>query len=438
MLKQNNGIAMVIALIVVVMVVAFCAAYMQITINQNKTLTSSINYATSSEAVLAGFDMSRVVLANGHSNGWDDELVSCNTNIGTPSAYVLTVPTSTSGFQWARNIAYNGGYFSATIIDNNDGDSNLLNDNDDMVTLNVISTMPDGSVSEVQALVRFKPPVFAPETAVLCGGAMSLGGSSLVTGTNGSIYAAGCVTISGSAGCAQDVYSAQTITGGDPAKNHSGAAAPDLPVINPSSYSAYADYELRTNGDVWSKSTNSVIGTADKTTAVAGWKYDSAKKDWDNDGTPLNGTFYVVDGNLKLTGNVGTTAVPWRATLLVNGESSSTGKVEFKGTGGAGTNMVPDDVGHDSYGIILLAQNNVDIGGNFGSSGGLIATHEQIKLSGTANINGALVAESYTLGVDGVSVDEGGNANITYNGGITTILSAGDSYILIKGFKRIR
>ena len=314
----------------------------------------------------------------------------------------------------------------ATVTNNNDG-GGALNDTDDIVTLTVIYTATNNSVTKVQALVRYKPPVYEPDSAIVTGGALTLGGSSTVSGSQGEIYATGDVTITGSASVSQDVYTAGDITGGDPAKNHPDSPAPEVPPISPSAYASLADYELRENGDVYSKTISAVIGNA-ATATTAGWNYTSGTKTWNNKNTPLNGTFYVVNGNIELVGNVG----PWQATLLVNGTSTTTGKVFIKGTGSETTNMTPDE---DS--VAILAYNNIEIIGNFGCDG-LVGTHEQISISGNASVNGSIVAESATRGVDGVSVVGSGNANVTYNGGMTTFISSGDEYIMIKGFKKLK
>lgn len=433
---HTKGSVVVIVLIILVLLLGLGIAFLTVITSKSKLSQESVSSHTAYEMAQAGLDMARQVLLFGYANGWDDELVTNNTNWKTynpDDPPIAGVGTDPSLFQWARKIAYYQGGYGARVEDNDDGDGNPLDDKDDIVTLKVMSLLPSGEESFLQALVRYKPPLYEPDSAVVTGGALNLGGSSKISGDQGTIYATGDVAITSSENPAveQDVYTPGDITGEEKVGGdcYEGAPPPDIPSIDPSAYQSLADYELRTNGDVFDVVKSVVVGTADKTTTVLGWKYDIANFTWENAGTPSDGTFYVVDGNIDIAGNVGSKADPWQATLLVMGTTTDTGKVDIRGTGNA--TMVPDE---DS--VTIMAYNDIDITGNLDVQDGLVATHEQISISGTASISGSVVAEATTLGVYGIAVTGMGNASITYNGAMTTFIDYGDPAVIILGIKR--
>ena len=454
--NKEYGSVLIVALIVTLVIAGFGVAYLQLVTSQSTQIASSVDDAETFQASLAGFDMSRCYLLgqfNANPNSWDEELQACVNNSNDTTSNngtglddtIYNVGTNTGSFKWATNIDYHGSTYLATITNNNDG-GGALNDTDDMVILTVTSTNAAGiTVSQalnqgivasvVQALVKYKPPVYEPDSAIVTGGSLNLGGNSEINGDQGSVYATGDVTIGGSAAVEQDVYTPGTITGEENVGGGSypGSPSPDVPEIDPSAYIGQADYIFEPDGDVWQAvdGVKTVLeGTADGSTSVLGWKYDIGTSTWENAGAPADGTFYVEDGNIDLAGNIGSAGDPWQVTLLVNG-ISPTGQVTIRGTGNA--TMTPDT---DS--LSIMAANNINITGNLDVQDGLVATHEQVSISGNAHIEGSVVAEASTLGVFGIAVQGSGNCSVTYNGGMVTILEQGDEMVIIKGFRRIR
>jgi hypothetical protein len=80
-------------------------------------------------------------------------------------------------------------------------------------------------------------------------------------------------------------------------------------------------------------------------------------------------------------------------------------------------NMIP---------LLLVAGRDLEVHGNPGAGqtnyDGILAAHEQFEVGGNPRINGAIIANDYcdTVGspVDEPRVELGGNAHITYDGGI--------------------
>lgn len=440
MLTNNNkGSALVVALIIMVLVTAFSVSYTQITMSQNELVTTSLDFETANQSANAGFDMSRVVLTTGHDTvplGWDDELTACISNKASydPGASPLTVDTSTSGFQWYRKISYAGGYFIAEITNNTDG-GGAADDRDDTIILTINAVLSNGKEAQIQALIRYKPPIYEPQNAVETNGTLGLSGNVAILGDQGSIYANDNIEISGSSSVAQDVYSTGTINnkGTVGGGTYPGSPATDVPSISPTQYASLADYELRVNGDVYSTTGMVVVGTATKFNEVLGWKYDGGQWQY-NSNVSYNGTYYVLgDKDVWVGGSPGSDADPWDVTLLV------TGDVTIKGS----PVMAPD-----STGVVLLAGKDLVVagGGRMKVVNGLVAAHEQIGIQGTLDLTGVLVAEDGPQTVDSLiepggkalDVEISGNVKITYNGGLTTFLQAGDPYLKVLGFKKLK
>ena len=459
---SKKGTILVLVMIITAMIAAMAMAYLATTTTQNTHLQGNIDYDTARQTCKSGMEMSKISLVTGHDtaatpwtwnntvagqSGWDDELQACSTNASyTPTS--IEDGAVIANFKWAVPFNYHGTYYKAILTDNDDGDSNLLNDNDDTVILTAYASDPGATdyafgryQSQMQVLVRYRRELYAPDSAIVTGGALKMWGSSTVEGDQGIIYATGQVDISGCSGdpaVSQGIYTPGIILGDEKvggAGAHEGASAPEVPSVNPSEYFDLADFDLWENGEVYSKVDGAwvLLGTADGSTAVAGWKYDIGTKTWSNSGEPDSGTVYVQNGNVELTGNIGGSDKAWVGTLLVNGTGTAdgTGNVTLAGTGN--TIMTPD-----SGGIAVMTMGNISGSGNMTVDNGLVAAHEQITISGNMDVTGSLLAESYTYGAYGLAVTGFGSAKVTYNGGLTTILRDGDPYIKIMCLKIVQ
>jgi len=447
---------MVMVMIITAMIAGLAIAYVATTTEQQQMVSGSIDNASYEQAALSGFEMARAVLLANYTAstvGWDTQLTASNANSATyyannpsfPSATSINAGVTKSLFQWCRNINYYGNTYFAKIEDNDDGDGNATNDADGVVKLTVEAwgggNNPVSRTQQIllEGMVSYRKETYTPTTAVVTGGALKMWGASTIEGTLGVIYATGSVDVSGCSktpAVSQGIYTSGTINstagqiGG--AGANPGVEAPEVPSVDPSQHFDSAGFDLRVNGQVYSKTgaTTWVLrGMANNTTAVAGWKYKIATKTWSNSGEPESGTIYVRDGNIDLDGNVGGADKAWVGTLLVMGTPPDAGNISVAGTGNA--IMTPH-----SGGIAVMAYGNVSGAGNLTVNNGLVAAREQIVIGGNLQVVGSLIAESYTLGAFGLAVQEFGSAKITYNGGLTTTLTDGDPYIKILGFKK--
>ncbi|MCK4909268.1 MAG: hypothetical protein KAS70_05165, partial [Planctomycetes bacterium] len=184
-----------------------------------------------------------------------------------------------------------------------------------------------------------------------------------------------------------------------------------------------------TNGDVYDVSVDPAvyIDTATDVDDVMGWTYDGST--WAGGAAVADGTYYVPgDKDVIISGSPGTVADPWVTTLLVTGNVIIDSQAV----------MTPDESG-----VSILARQDILISGGVVVQNGMIATHEQMSISGNVDIVGMVLSESaenISLLVDGSSEFNisAGTASITYSGELTTFLDYGDPYIQVKGIKRIK
>ena len=97
---------------------------------------------------------------------------------------------------------------------------------------------------------------------------------------------------------------------------------------------------------------------------------------------------------------------------------------------------------------LFIAGGDIHIGGNGNSTtyNGLLAAHEQMKMAGTPDLLGSLLAEDavdfYSEVTTGSTIELGGemagNSHLTYNGGMTTILKSGSGTVAINALKQLK
>ncbi|MGH2397347.1 MAG: hypothetical protein ACRDFW_10235, partial [bacterium] len=120
--------------------------------------------------------------------------------------------------------------------------------------------------------------------------------------------------------------------------------------------------------------------------------------------TGYNGTYYV-EGDATVSGNPGSMATPWQASVF------ATGSIEISG------NPV---MTAETEGFGLVAGGDLRINGNPQQSyNGALMAREQVSISGNPNVIGYIIATNAattSTAVAGASTISG-NVNITYNGG---------------------
>jgi type II secretory pathway pseudopilin PulG/predicted heme/steroid binding protein len=439
MMKKNKGSALFTSLVVIIMVLGLVLAYFGLAISQNKQTMQGAQVSNVKQIANAGLEMARLALLTGHADKWDDELTTSHNNelSYNPNDTPVNAGTNPALFQWARDISYNDGRYWVIIYDNNDGDGNLFTDKDDKVNVKVKSFISASTInpaipteSIIIAMLRYKPPLYQPNAAIVSGGDMKISGNPEILGANGTVIVNGNIDIGGNSTIAQDVIATGEINitgipsiGGD---QQEFAPPPDIPPITPSDYYSYRDYRLASNGKVYDTSETMVWDTI-ASGAYQGWLYDGAGKWTLNGDSAANHTYYI-EGNVKISGNPGSAEIPWRTTLII------TGYLDISGS----PKIAPNEPG-----TLYIVGKDVKISGaNYQQTEqALIAAHEQVNISGTSSYLGSILAEdaedicSLVTSKSELSMDISGNPTVTYNGSLTTILKAGDPVVIILGRK---
>lgn len=209
-----------------------------------------------------------------------------------------------------------------------------------------------------------------------------------VQGALGSVHTNGNLTLSGTVSVAADATAAGTYTRSGAVTvggvSGGGEAAVSVPTISPSSLSGQADYILERVGNAGRIRVAATGQTY--SSGWNGWSYNRTSRVWSNSRTSIpGGTYYADQGSVTITGAAGTTASPWRATLIATNDITITGRVV----------MTPDSVTSTDYAdLALLAGGDVLINLTSGSASltGLIAANEQVRISGTVTVTGAVAA----------------------------------------------
>lgn len=439
--RNENGAIMVLVMLITVVIAGLGIAFVLTSGAQQQQLTSSVDDQSYQQTALSGFEASSAYLLQSYTTTgcWSSQLSVSNTASGTyvASATSLNItPTSLStSIQWCRNINYYGNTFWVKLENNDDtalGGSALV-DKDNIVKITVEGwgggndPLQRSQTQVVEGLIQYKEANYIASGALVVGGSLNVYGHASITGAEGDIQANGPVTVSGSANISGDV----TSTG---AVNNTGtvggtitpyAPATYIPPINPATYKYLGTHIFKTDGKVYDQF-NNLLATP------TGWSYAAATQLWSRSGTGItdSGVFYFESGNVKITSSPGSIATPWPVSVLAEGY------IEMSGS--------PCISPHPSGGnIACMSGKDLKMRGSTSSAlVGLFAAHEQVSLVGTPTVNGCVIAEdkedtcSLVTSSSTVDVDIGGNANINYDGGLTTALTDGYRYLGIRTIKR--
>lgn len=232
--------------------------------------------------------------------------------------------------------------------------------------------------------------------------------------SNADLDVGGNTTISGNA-TASGNYDA---SGGVSVGSDSGGHRPEefIPAINPTDFLNAATaslpanqvFQMKANGQIL-RGDGSLITTLSSGGSYNGWNYTAGSPaQWSlSSNTTFNGTYYF-EGNVNLSGDHGDVSTPWVVTLIATGDLII-----------AGSSVTQSSLTD----TLFIAGLDLKISGTAGQTqeyNGLLAAHEQFKLTGTPTINGFLIAEdasAISSTVDSNTVS--GNPQITYSCGLT-------------------
>lgn len=307
-------------------------------------------------------------------------------------------------------------------------------------------TSVDGSsVAVNESLVALPPPPAANGKtlgfAFITGMNLLISGNATIAGTYGGVHANGDLTISSDPTISDDATASgtYTVTGHPTIGGVSGGGTPAQVVsldVKAANYHKARDYRLASDGNVYQLQSVTVTRTKGKTTttriklvdtpqAMVGgkwncWSYSRSAKKWTMDcNTTLNGTYYV-EGDVLISGSVGTTAAPWIATIIAEGsiEVSSTYLYMRPPTqddkDAAGNSLLRPL----SQNMLFIADGDILIDGFSGQAfTGVLAAREQVGITGDPAINGFIYGQDAATNSKLVASSYiSGKLHLTYNG----------------------
>ncbi len=467
----QRGSALLIITILVVILSGLAGAFLTTTWVDRQATEQTSDEIQCRQAASAGLDRVRRILFEIRDAGdpWDETLARTRSAFDR-SGYGLG-PTPSEDYEqivgrdralppstattvepeafYGLNHAQGGTLYNVLVADDDDGDDDPLTDANDQVVVYVTVATPvdatDGRPRRILGVYRsavyYVPPTYTPNHALVVNGNLHMGGSPAVTGRMGSVHANGDLEINGGTGMVISTQGSATgaiaITGSPPEPENGWASESKpvpIPRIDPSEHIEKATFVLDRAGNVYDNTTipRRLIAAG----SWAGFSWDDRTGTWSkrNGTTPPPGAIYV-DGNLDINGG-GTEAEPWRTTLLVNGSISMEGN-PF---------LVPY-----LKGVTMMAYGDIRLRGTpkaFPDVNGLIATHEQIDISGNPRFRGSVLAEDAGDAFDLVTttsragmddfVDVTGNFSLTYDGDLETFLIAGATSVAIRSWERYR
>ena len=287
----------------------------------------------------------------------------------------------------------NGGTYSARMVDNDDGDSDLMVDADGIVYL-----FADGTIDTVSKAVRLvlsgnSGGSWTPPYGVLTKNKIFLASGVELRGSGATVFANDDVVIDNdlieglaSSNGSVDIQSSsptiagETLTGSeitDYEAANSGQPETTIPEIDPADFEPLAEYTLADDGKVYRPDGSVEFDTDDGSDMWGSWKYEGSG-DWTLDGPSSSdeGAFYV-EGSVKVAGSGGSSGNPVELSLFAEGS------VEF-----AGDFYITGRIPH----VLAVTGGDVFISGMSEYTGSLLV-HEQLKTNGSSTIFGSVVVE---------------------------------------------
>ena len=415
-LNNESGFAMITALLLMVVMISLVPAAIQLSSGEMKRTNSFTEERKAFFVAEAGLEHAKFLV----------EQTSLRATLAGPDDLVSTTPSDTEnddngtfnvGTPVTRpdgniydEVAFNGNTYYIRAYDNDDGDSDLTTDSDNLVMLSAVGVV-NGNTTTVQAMVYKLPG--SPENAVAINGDMDVSGNPSISGTCGSIHANDDLDISGSPNVSENATASGTYAGGSETvggTSGGGHAEVPIPLLDPTEFEQYADYVLAADGNVYD-SNGTFIHDANSS-KWNGWDFSSPK--WTmSKNTTIDGSFYV-EGDIVISGNAGSSGNPWELTLV------ATGHIEVSGTPVFENKKNPADP-EEIQNLFMVAGTDLKVNGNADQHiEGLFYATEQFYISGNPDINGAVMAYD-APSVDGLLSENNisGNASITYGCGMS-------------------
>lgn len=356
-------------------------------------------------------------------NGFDDEL-DANADGIIGDRFSLTLADASSQI-----------FYTAVVVDDDDGDADPAVDANGIVRLLSQGTSDLGSTRTIELRIADPNGLSSGgqlDKAVLAEDSITLSGSTEYYGSHTDIhsnenlyqtdhpYNPGTLSASGTA------YGGAPEGGGQAISN---APVVDIPDIVPGDFERFVDYVFNSDGRIYDANGN-FVADADGT-AWNGWKFAGDKWTTEGDFGVVEGDLYFKGqyGNVSVASNPGTASDPWEISILADGY------IELAGTPIIANYIDPDDP-VNVQNILFVAGTDIKINGNVNQTfRGLIWAAEQFMITGNPSLEGAIVSggqdNSATNNSDLVAENTiSGSAVVNYDGGLRIPIGGGAAGIV--------
>ncbi len=275
-----------------------------------------------------------------------------------------------------------GTYFVRLVDDPADDDTDPFNDTNFRVLAQCTGWTDDSAMARVDVVLGV-----TPLPGMVTGGSLTIAGNPEIIGDCGAAHANQIVVVSGNPIIENGVTASDTVTGSgsitdpnnQPVVPLSHQPPIEIPDVDIAEFCSGANYVLQDNGMILDVGTNTLH---DGITGWGGFKRSSSSPViWVDDGNTMNEGKYCAQGNVKISGGLGSPGNPVALSLI------SEGSVEISGN--------PYLTPYDPDGSLIVAAGDVSISGNpsggADSYAGLIYAGAQCKVSGNPQLTGNLV-----------------------------------------------
>lgn len=315
------------------------------------------------------------------------------------------------------NVSFANGSYNVTVTDNDDNDGDLSDDDDNAIIVTSVGTKGSSTVT-LEAVVTRR--LYRGDHALTTEGDLGGNGSFTINGTNGSIHSNSSVTISGgSATITQGATATGSCTGDRCVA--AGVAPVSIPIIEPSDLKSYADYILQSDGTIKDSSGNiytftnpggghwSTSTTGDGDALFSGLRLQS--------GTWKASNSAITDGMFYVEGDFSTTGCPsgWETSIIAEGYINFGGNADV-------LNYKDSSDTTDIQNLFLVAGTDIEFSGSPSNTiQGFMAAKDQVSISGTVLLEGALVASDISTSENLVTGNTiSGSLTLTYNGDLSS------------------
>lgn len=456
-MKNQKGVAMVTAVVVAVIGLSIAGALAMNVQSRHKDMINKAELREAEMIAYSGLEKIRRLLYVFKTNStwnWSDVL-KYNQNFSTDMETIKTSTTNSTSIQqcpycqpgttcYHTQNTYNTSYMETmepqpptdktnpgsspvvfgtptsfskgsfhVVIRNDNDEADPLNDANDRLDAIITATSSSGAMMQIKVRLRFDSGMYSPLHALVTGGSVQIFGNTQIQGTLGSVHTNANASVTAPASISKTLSAVGTVTLTNSPVIGGGYTqfVPTLPLpeVDPNKYKSGANYVLKADGSVINNQTGATIVTLGNNGMWNGFKYQNAMGGrWEANGNAvLESASYFFETKFTINGNV--TA---NATFLVDNS------VDIAGTAGVSGNG----------NMTIIAKGDMTIMGT-ATLKGFLASQEQIKIGGTPNVIGSILARDKQDLFNDVSTQSQvypdsvfGNATITYNAQTVTML----------------